>query len=253
MKNASRDYIFDLSNTWELNLDLIENLSKAYTLNNPNFTEISLITSKLKLLFNKKNEKRQKLVNLRGKLLIDKQIIEEFKRKIEENSDLYKEQIKEMEENVDNKEEYIKIFEKKLKEVEIYVQKHTKTLVNTKYDIYKNFRMNEFINENTEFLKRRDLIKDENNLIIKQLEEIGLDNKELNTLNTIQDRNHENKIDENNKINNLKNNSKIQNIMNQYNNQIKKIEARNKLLRSKLSNLKQKCLNSIIYNFLFSK
>ena len=41
--------------------------------------------------------------------------------------------------------------------------------------------------------------------------------------------------------------------MNQYNNQIKKIEARNKLLRSKLSNLKQKCLNSIIYNFLFSK
>ena len=138
----------------------MENLVKDFKFQNKeeNSDLLNIIKS-IKSKFQKKKETRKDLIKLKGKILIEKQIIEEYKRKIEENSDYYKDQIKEYEENRDNKEEYIKIFEKKLKEVEIYVQKHIKT--NPKFEIYKDFKMNEFIDENTELIKRRDVISNE--------------------------------------------------------------------------------------------
>ncbi len=138
--------------------------------------EIKKMATKIKELFKLKNSKRQDLANSKGKLLIENQIIEEFKRKIEENYEMYKDQIREMEENVDNKEEYIKMFEKKLREVEIYVQKNTKNLIGTKYDIYKDFIMNDFINENTDFLKKKDILEQERIDYIKQVEEAKEEN-----------------------------------------------------------------------------
>jgi hypothetical protein len=90
--------------------------------------------------------------------LIEKQIIEEHKRKFDENDEYYKDQIKEFEENRENKEEYIKVFEKKLKEVEIYVQKNTKNLVNSKYEIYKDFKIADFIDTNTDLLNRKEVL-----------------------------------------------------------------------------------------------
>jgi len=135
--------------------------------------------SKIKEYFKIKNSKRQELANRKGKLLIEMQIIEENKRKIEENYEIFKDQIREMEENVDNKEEYIKMFEKKLREVEIYVQKNTKNLFGTKYDIYKNFIMNDFINENTDLLKKKETLENERIDYIKQVEEAKVENLNL--------------------------------------------------------------------------
>ena len=110
--------------------------------------EIKNYIQKIKLQLENKNILRKEICSLKGKLLIEKQIIEEHKRKIEETNEYYKDQIKEVEENRDNKEEYIKIFENKLKEVEIYIQKNTKNLVNSKYEIFKDFKINNFIEKN---------------------------------------------------------------------------------------------------------
>jgi hypothetical protein len=288
----------------------------------------------IKKFIEKKNQKRSELGNSKGKLLIEKQIIEENKRKIEENFDIFKDQIREMEENVDNKEEYIKIFEKKLREVEIYVQKNTKMLFNSKYDCYKNFIMNDFINENTTLLKKKEISQNENKELLKILEEAKMDNKNLKKLNkdnnfNSDDSNSENYIDDvkgeivivntesenmskviskkinssriiDNEIDNIKfvkneiiqtlpndlsmkptifnfnnnniylkpnanqikeakkaqiekikQNKKLKEILKHYNNHIKLIENKNKLIKSQIKELHSRFINSIIFFLTF--
>jgi len=179
LKSSSNEYIFDLTNTWELNLDIVTQMSSSFFPDAKKEELIKSQMSKIKKLFEKKNSKRQELGNFKGKLLIEKQIIEESKRKVEENFDIFKDQIREMEENVDNKEEYIKIFEKKLREVEIYVQKNTKMLVNSQYDCYKNFIMNDFINENTNLLKKKEILSNEKFDFAEIFEEAKNENNSL--------------------------------------------------------------------------
>lgn len=263
-----------------MNLELINNLVKAYTLKSPDFTVLLAKISNLKELFKRKSETSNKLVNKRGKNLIDRQITEEFRRKIEENSELYKEQIKETGENVDNKEEYIKIFEKKLKEVEIYVQKHTKNLVHSKFEIYKNFKMIDFINENTDLLKKKELENIDNKQLLVQSEEIKKENNKLGSSpacnnNNVSNNNFEisfknvkneeserkKSVNNNNSVTdmNIENkrnstkakyeNSKVSEIMKHYNNQIKILESKNKL-RASLNTLKSKVFNSKCFNLL---
>jgi hypothetical protein len=152
--SKSKDYIYDLINTWELNIDLLQNLLKE----NKKSESIELVSiiSEIRRKFDLKKNLRKEVSKIKGKILIEKQIIEEHKRKFDENDEYYKDQIKEFEENRENKEEYIKVFEKKLKEVEIYVQKNTKNLVNSKYEKYKDFKISDFIDTNTELLNRKD-------------------------------------------------------------------------------------------------
>lgn len=177
------------------------------------------LLSSIRAKFNKKNELRKEMTDIRGKILIEKQIMEELKRKLEENGEHYKEQLREMEENMDNKEEYMKIFEKKLKEVEIYVHKHTKNLKDNKYEVYKDFKMSEFIAFNTEFVRTKDIIWREICKIRKQIDEIKIENQnyqqEMKELNNIQESN-----------NNIKNMFKF------YKNQIKLLDMRNRRLKS---------------------
>lgn len=322
LKTTSDEYIFDLTNTWELNLELILNFSSDMFKKPAEQQAIKNKINNIKTFFTTKKNKRQDFANCKGKLLIEKQIIEEHKRKIEENYEMYKDQIREMEENVDNKEEYIKIFEKKLREVEIYVQKNTKNLMNTRFDIYKNFIMNDFINENTDLLRKKDHLelervdyinqvneaKEENNKIKMQSQE--LESEEVlnfvqgdqgKILNTYSDNNNkyasygqtddkkmeiiissrinnkdslDNEYGSNNTNTNthttrnprhisiynynnmniynskklqtekLKNNKKLKNVLQAYNNHIKLIETKNKLLKVQMKDLYNKFLNS---------
>ncbi len=152
--SKSKDYIYDLINTWELNIDLLQNLLQENKKSESN--ELVNIISDIRKKFDLKKHLRKETSKIKGKILIEKQIIEEHKRKFDENDEYYKDQIKEFEENRENKEEYIKVFEKKLKEVEIYVQKNTKNLVNSKYEKYKDFKIADFIDTNTDLLNRKD-------------------------------------------------------------------------------------------------
>ena len=168
------DYIFDLLKTWELNMELIENLVQFEDF--PVKNEVSQIMKNIKKKFEEKNNLKENLSKVKGKILIEKQIIDEIKRKTEENNEYYKEQIKEFEENRDNKDEYLKIFEKKLKEVEIYIHKNTKK-GNPKFDIYKNFKMNDFIERNTDLICNREELLKEILKIKSSLNEVETENK----------------------------------------------------------------------------
>jgi len=280
-KNNSKGYIYDLNKTWELNIELINNIIKKYSKENTDFKQIITKIKILKDLYSKKHEKRKILEEKRGKILIDKQITEEYCRKLEENNDIFREQIKETQENINNKEEYIKLFEKKLKEVEIYIQKHTKTIANCKFEFYKNFKMNNFINENTFLLKNKQSCLNLKKNILTKIEEIKRENNKLVLSHTlsfnltnylINDPNSNNKnisiknsynLKDNryfqgNRINFssilpdqkrfsikcVNNNLKFNEIIIQYNNKINAFHSKNKLMIEKFNDLKSKCANS---------
>ena len=64
-------------------------------------------------LLKKKEEYYKKKQKIKGKILIEKQIQEEFKRKIEENELYFKDQLKSSEDKTLIKDEYITLFLRK--------------------------------------------------------------------------------------------------------------------------------------------
>lgn len=170
--------------------------------------------------FEEKRTLKKDVSKIKGKILIDKQIIEEIKRKTEENSEYYQEQLKEHEENRDNKDEYLKIFEKKLKEVEIYIHKNTKK-GNSKFEYYKNFKMNDFIEQNTDLICRREEL-------VKDIAQIKYSLTEVDTEN----RQYKNEFSfTNHKEMDTDKEDKTKNIYSYYKNHMKLLDDRNKVLR----------------------
>ena len=128
-KATAKEYIFDLISNWEINLELIK---KQLDNNNKN-DFIEILIKNLNIRFSRKNLERQKKIELKAKNLIDRQIMEENKRKSEEVFEFFLEKIKDMDDYLLNKEELIIIIEEKLKEVDIYVHKLIKK--NEKYKL----------------------------------------------------------------------------------------------------------------------
>ena len=174
---STNNYIYDLNETLDINLNLLKHT----------ITTSSKLSAKEKELLlthynafisslNKNKQIKHSLTMKISKLLIEKQILEELKRKIAENNEYYKEQLKESEDAVDTKNDYIKIFEKKLFEVEIYVQKHAKNVVDPRYEKYKNWKMNKFLNENNELCKTKDTYIKDNAKLREVIQEMKSDN-----------------------------------------------------------------------------
>ena len=94
----TKDYVFDLNKTLELNMDLLEKAISTWEVKE----EKEKLSESLKMIkenYKKKNKMKQSVATKASKLLIEKQIVEELKRKIEENNEFYKDQIKENEES----------------------------------------------------------------------------------------------------------------------------------------------------------
>jgi hypothetical protein len=207
--------------------------------------EIIQALKNIRKKFTEKKELKETFSKIKGKILIEKQIIEELKRKNEENNEYYKEQIKEYEENRDNKDEYLKIFEKKLKEVEIYIHKNTKK-GNSKFEYYKNFKMNDFIEQNTDLICRKEELSKEIAQIKASIEDVEHEN-----------RNYRSELSFTEVPKELsKKEDKTKNIYSYYKNHVKIIEDRIKSLRNcynnlngNLKNLNHYNSNELIFNF----
>ena len=106
--------------------------------------------------FNNKQEYRFKIKNINSKILMNKQIIEEIKRRKNEIVFMHKDQITNMENSVNKKGNAVKLSQKKFKEVEIFVQRESKKEENLeKYGKWKNFTLIPFMRKNEELLKRK--------------------------------------------------------------------------------------------------
>jgi len=200
-------------------MELIQNLIDDK--NSQVSNDIMQALKNIRKKFEEKREFKENVSKTKGKILIEKQIIEELKRKIEENNEYYKEQIKEYEENRDNKDEYLKIFEKKLKEVEIYIHKNTKK-GNSKFEYYKNFKMNDFIEQNTDLICRKDELAKEIAQVKASIERVENENNNYRNEFSFVEHPEEHPAKEN----------KTKKIYSYYRNHVKIIEDRIKSLRN---------------------
>ena len=224
----TKDYLYDLNQTLELNIQILEQLIKSKYKNK----EINKLFETLRRKIDEKNIKKKKVIDFNSKILIDKQIIEEKKRKIEENNEYYKEKINESESNSSNKNEYIKIVEKKLYEVEIYIQNNTKNIQSTKYDKYKNWRLRKFLDENIAIIRKK-------NNLVKEKVELQLMINEAKKENKNIQIEYKNNIDAISKVKN-KNEKKIREVMNKYKKEIFVIGNKMKMLKANINLLNNK-------------
>ena len=165
----TKNYLYDLKKTFELNYEILK-----IKLNNNQ--ELSDLLYRIENILKKKEEKYKKKKQIKGKILIEKQIQEEFRRKIEENESYFKEQTKSSEEKNLIKDEYITLFLRKLKEVDIFTDRNSQ-IIGSGFEKYSNFRIADFVEENTKLFHTKGLLFMDIEEISNNIEEIKQENK----------------------------------------------------------------------------
>ena len=168
-------------------------------------------------IFNEKKNIRKKINEINSKMLINKQIIEEIKRRRDEGYLMYKDQISNLSESVTKKASLVKQFQKKFSEVEIFIQRECQTEEHIdKYGKWKTFTIIPFMKKNEDILKKKCFYEDkvnnrkkdientqkENVELKEKKEKINNDNDNNNNINVINEKNNDDNENENkNKVN----------------------------------------------------
>ena len=109
---------------------------------------------KIEELFKFKKKLRKYQSEINGKILINKQIIEQSKLRNDENNLYYKDRISELQDNVNKKVSLVKQFQKKFSEVEIFVQRECKNPEHyDKWGHWQTFTIVPFMDKNESLLK----------------------------------------------------------------------------------------------------
>ena len=156
--------------------------------------------TKISNYFNEKKNYRKKKNEINSKILINKQIIEEIKRRRDEGYLMYKDQMSNLSESVTKKTSLVKQFQKKFSEVEIFIQRECQTEDHIQqYGKWKTFTVIPFMKKNEDILKKKCFYEEEVNNKKKDIENLEKENELLKEKN------------ENNKNNNinLNNNNNI--------------------------------------------
>ena len=149
-------HIFDLEKTISLNQEMINKIIPTLNLNDKNKKTLLNHVQKIYKYFNNKQEYRYKIKNINSKILMNKQIIEEIKRRKDEIVFMHKDQVTNMENSVNKKGNAVKLSQRKFKEVEIFIQRESKKEENLeKYGKWKNFTVIPFMKKNEELLNRK--------------------------------------------------------------------------------------------------
>ena len=186
-----QQHIFDLEKTILLNQDCINKIIPTLNLKENEKNKLLDSISKIYKYFNNKKEYRQKIKDLNGKILMNKQIIEEFKRRRDEIVFFHKDQIHNVEASVIKKGGAVKQFQKKFNEVEVFIQRQSKLPENIeKYGKWNSFTLIPFMKKNEDLLKRKCFYEKEINKIKEKIDIIG---KETNDIKEENNKNNKNK------------------------------------------------------------
>ena len=151
-----QQHIFDLEKTISLNQEIINKVITTLNLSEKEKKSLLNKVEKIYIYFNNKQEYRYKMKNIQSKILMNKQIIEEIKRRKDEIVFIHKDQINNMQNSVTKKGNAVKQFQKKFKEVEIFIQRESKKEEYLeKFGKWKNFTLIPFMRKNEELLKRK--------------------------------------------------------------------------------------------------
>ena len=164
--------------------------------------------------FNEKKNYRKKKNEINSKILINKQIIEEIKRRRDEGYLMYKDQMTNLSESVTKKTSLVKQFQKKFSEVEIFIQRESQTEEHIEqYGKWKTFTVIPFMKRNEDILKKKCFYEEEVNKRKKEIENLKKENailkeqKEINNINiyNINEKNIKDYFDKEININTKKN------------------------------------------------
>jgi len=190
-----QQHISDLENTVLINQECINNMIPLLKFKQP---EKNILIASLKQIsnyFNEKKNYRKKKNEINSKMLINKQIIEEIKRRRDEGYLMYKEQMSNLSESVTKKTSLVKQFQKKFSEVEIFIQRESQTEEHIEqYGKWKTFTVIPFMKRNEDILKKKCLYEEEVNKKKKEIEKLEKenailkDNKEINLNININDK-----------------------------------------------------------------
>ena len=122
-------------------------------LNKPN-KDVTNIIEHLTQMIQLKRKLTKEIKEQKGKMLIENQIQEEFKKKIEENNDYYNDQIQSSTNSCLSKDEYITLLLQKLKQVEFFVKAESKQK-NSRFVKHRLFKMSNFVQCNTELYRKK--------------------------------------------------------------------------------------------------
>jgi hypothetical protein len=136
--------------------------------------------NKISNYFNEKKKIRKKINEINSKMLINKQIIEEIKRRRDEGYLMYKDQMTNLSESVTKKTSLVKQFQKKFSEVEIFIQRECQTEDHIeKYGKWKTFTVIPFMKKNEDILKKKCFYEEEVNNKKKDIENLEKENELL--------------------------------------------------------------------------
>ena len=159
-----QQHISDLENTVSLNQECINNMIPLLQLNQTQKNKLIASIKKITNYFNDKKAYRKKKNEINSKMLINKQIIEEIKRRRDEGYLMYKEQTSNLSESVTKKTSLVKQFQKKFSEVEIFIQRESQTDEHIeKYGKWKTFTVIPFMKRNEDILKKKCFYEEEVN------------------------------------------------------------------------------------------
>ena len=187
-----QQHISDLENTVLINQECINNIIPLLHLKQAQKKKLISSLKNITNYFNEKKNNRKKKTEISSKILINKQIIEEIKRRRDEGYLMYKDQMTNLSENVTKKTSLVKQFQKKFSEVEIFIQRESQTEEHIeKYGKWKTFTVIPFMKRNEDILKKKCFYEEEINKKKKDIQNLekenGIlkDNKELNNINNI--------------------------------------------------------------------
>lgn len=220
--NIPKNLLSDLESTYELNIEILKtfyNTSNSKKSKNDKEDEILKAIESIKKTFLSKKELVSKIKEVKSKILIELQIYGEKKRKVEEMKDVYAEQTGDNENNLLNKEENISKIRKKLKEVEIYIHKLSLNIKDkNRAQGYKNFLINEFLDNNNELCHRKQILKNQVEKAKLDLETASNENKTIkkeNGFNNINGDDGKKKEDDKNENKNNINSKEMNDRMNE--------------------------------------
>ena len=181
-----QQHISDLENTVSLNQECINNMIPLLQLNQTQKNKLIASIKKITNYFNDKKAYRKKKNEINSKMLINKQIIEEIKRRRDEGYLMYKEQTSNLSESVTKKTSLVKQFQKKFSEVEIFIQRESQTDEHIeKYGKWKTFTVIPFMKRNEDILKKKCFYEEEVNNKKKEIENLEKENGLLKYKNEI--------------------------------------------------------------------
>ena len=159
-----QQHISDLENTVLINQECINNMIPLLHLKQTQKKKLISSLKNISNYFNEKKSYRKKKNEICSKILINKQIIEEIKRRRDEGYLMYKDQMTNLSENVTKKTSLVKQFQKKFSEVEIFIQRESQTEEHIeKYGKWKTFTVIPFMKRNEDILKKKCFYEEEIN------------------------------------------------------------------------------------------